>query len=196
MAGRALLKPVTCFHEETTPDLGCSHGTALAFFYIVDSHFRSPRQPAGARRAVSHHPPEYQGLSLCFRLGSSNLSGTKACRSSPVRAREPLQAAFRQRSLRHSGPSGWSQVVFANHAAAQLFKAQTPDALVGLTAAAILPEDILIGTRIIGAVDVVESMTSHRPYRPARTLDEAVQELESNKGILCTTQPWLMRSYR
>ena len=34
--------------------------------------------------------------------------------------------------------------------------------------------------RIIAVVDVVEAITSHRPYRPARSLNVAIEELESN----------------
>ena len=45
-------------------------------------------------------------------------------------------------------------------------------------------EEILIGARIIGVADVVESMTSHRPYRPALSLDDALQEIDGKKGVL------------
>jgi HD-GYP domain-containing protein (c-di-GMP phosphodiesterase class II) len=45
-------------------------------------------------------------------------------------------------------------------------------------------EDILLEARILAVADVVEAMASHRPYRPARALEEALQEIESNKGTL------------
>jgi len=32
--------------------------------------------------------------------------------------------------------------------------------------------------------DVVEAMSSHRPYRPALGLDEAVEEISLNRGKL------------
>ena len=32
--------------------------------------------------------------------------------------------------------------------------------------------------------DVVESMASHRPYRPALGIEAALEEIEKNKGIL------------
>jgi hypothetical protein len=32
--------------------------------------------------------------------------------------------------------------------------------------------------------DVVEAMTSHRPYRPALGLDIALQEIKDNAGVL------------
>ncbi|MCX7192043.1 MAG: response regulator [Proteobacteria bacterium] len=45
-------------------------------------------------------------------------------------------------------------------------------------------EQILLESRIVAVADVVESMVSHRPYRPALGLDAALDEIEHNKGIL------------
>jgi len=42
----------------------------------------------------------------------------------------------------------------------------------------------LIEARIIAVVDVVEAMASHRPYRPAKGIEAALEEIEKNKGIL------------
>jgi HD-GYP domain-containing protein (c-di-GMP phosphodiesterase class II) len=44
--------------------------------------------------------------------------------------------------------------------------------------------DILLEARIIGIADVVEAMVSDRPYRAALTLEEALGEIESGKGML------------
>jgi len=44
--------------------------------------------------------------------------------------------------------------------------------------------DILLEARILVVADVVEAMSSHRPYRPAHTIEETLHEIESNKGIL------------
>ncbi len=38
--------------------------------------------------------------------------------------------------------------------------------------------------RILAVADVVEAMSSHRPYRPARGLDKALEEISQNRGIL------------
>jgi HD-GYP domain-containing protein (c-di-GMP phosphodiesterase class II) len=43
---------------------------------------------------------------------------------------------------------------------------------------------ILLEAKIIGVADVVESMASHRPYRPALGMDKALAELEEKRGIL------------
>ena len=45
-------------------------------------------------------------------------------------------------------------------------------------------EDILLDAKIIGAADVIEAMSSHRPYRPALGIDQALEEISQNKGIL------------
>lgn len=44
-------------------------------------------------------------------------------------------------------------------------------------------EEILLEARIISVADVVESMTSHRPYRPSLGIDAALEEIEHNRGI-------------
>ncbi len=43
---------------------------------------------------------------------------------------------------------------------------------------------ILLEARIIGVADVVEAMSSHRPYRPALGQDKALGEVTQNSGIL------------
>jgi PAS domain S-box-containing protein/putative nucleotidyltransferase with HDIG domain len=43
---------------------------------------------------------------------------------------------------------------------------------------------ISIEAKIIGTADVIEAMSSHRPYRPALGLEAALDEINKNKGIL------------
>jgi len=45
-------------------------------------------------------------------------------------------------------------------------------------------EEISLGARIIAVADVLEAMSSHRPYRPSRGLHEALSELERGRGTL------------
>ncbi|MBI5206938.1 MAG: PAS domain-containing protein, partial [Candidatus Firestonebacteria bacterium] len=45
-------------------------------------------------------------------------------------------------------------------------------------------ENILIEAKILAVADVVEAMSSHRPYRPALGIDKALEEIIRNKGIL------------
>ena len=44
--------------------------------------------------------------------------------------------------------------------------------------------DIILEAKILGVADVVEAMSSHRPYRPALGLDSALQEITKGKGVL------------
>lgn len=48
----------------------------------------------------------------------------------------------------------------------------------------LLGKEILIEARILRVADVVEAMASHRPYRPARGIDKALEEISINKGKL------------
>ncbi len=43
-------------------------------------------------------------------------------------------------------------------------------------------EKILLPSRILAVADVVETMASHRPYRPEKGLDQALEELEKGRG--------------
>lgn len=44
--------------------------------------------------------------------------------------------------------------------------------------------DILLEAKILSIADVIEAMSSHRPYRPSLGLDQAVKEICTNKQIL------------
>lgn len=44
--------------------------------------------------------------------------------------------------------------------------------------------DIMLESRIIGVADVIEAMSSHRPYRPALGINMAFSEIRQNKGKL------------
>jgi len=45
-------------------------------------------------------------------------------------------------------------------------------------------DKILLEARIIGVADVVEAMSSHRPYRPSLGIDAALEEISQNRDIL------------
>ncbi len=45
-------------------------------------------------------------------------------------------------------------------------------------------DNVLFESRILAVADVVESMASHRPYRPALGIEVALDEIEKNSGIL------------
>jgi PAS domain S-box-containing protein/putative nucleotidyltransferase with HDIG domain len=43
--------------------------------------------------------------------------------------------------------------------------------------------DIILEARILAVADIVEAIATHRPYRPARGLGDALEEILHNKGI-------------
>ena len=45
-------------------------------------------------------------------------------------------------------------------------------------------KDIMLEARIIAVADVIEAMASKRPYRPAHSIDKALEEISQNKGVL------------
>lgn len=45
-------------------------------------------------------------------------------------------------------------------------------------------EQILTEAKIISVADVVEAMSSHRPYRPGRGLESALEEISMQRGVL------------
>jgi PAS domain S-box-containing protein len=46
----------------------------------------------------------------------------------------------------------------------------------------LVAEETLLESRILSVADVVESMASHRPYRPALGIDAALEEIENKRG--------------
>jgi PAS domain S-box-containing protein len=51
----------------------------------------------------------------------------------------------------------------------------------------LMAEAALLESRILAVADVVESMASHRPYRPGLGVDAALEEISKNRGILYDT---------
>ncbi len=45
-------------------------------------------------------------------------------------------------------------------------------------------DEINMEARILAVADVVDAMTSHRPYRPALGIDKAIEEITQKRGIL------------
>jgi HD-GYP domain-containing protein (c-di-GMP phosphodiesterase class II) len=45
-------------------------------------------------------------------------------------------------------------------------------------------EEILLEARVLAVADVVEAMSSHRPYRAALSIKTALEEITKNRGTL------------
>ncbi len=50
--------------------------------------------------------------------------------------------------------------------------------------AALYDKDIILEAKILSVADVVEAMSSHRPYRPALGLEVALKEIQTQSGVL------------
>jgi putative two-component system response regulator len=48
----------------------------------------------------------------------------------------------------------------------------------------LLGADIIVEARIISVADVVEAMASYRPYRPAHSTEQAMEEILQNRDTL------------
>ncbi len=48
----------------------------------------------------------------------------------------------------------------------------------------IIGQETLLEARIMAVADVVEAMSSHRPYRPALGIEKALEEINTQRGIL------------
>jgi len=46
-----------------------------------------------------------------------------------------------------------------------------------------LGDDIIMEAKILAVADVVEAIVSHRPYRPALSLDQAMAEISRYQGV-------------
>jgi len=44
-------------------------------------------------------------------------------------------------------------------------------------------DQIVLEARILAVADVVEAMAAHRPYRPSRGIEDALDEVIRNRGI-------------
>lgn len=49
-------------------------------------------------------------------------------------------------------------------------------------------KDILLEAKILAVADVIEAMATHRPYRPALSIEDALKEISKNKGKLYDTK--------
>jgi HD-GYP domain-containing protein (c-di-GMP phosphodiesterase class II) len=45
-------------------------------------------------------------------------------------------------------------------------------------------DEILLEARIFAVADIMEAMSSHRPYRPALGIEKALEQIRQDKGTL------------
>ena len=80
------------------------------------------------------------------------------------------------KSIKFKGPI--AHIVWQHHE--RIDGSGYPQGLVG--------EQIMLEARILAVADVVEAMSSHRPYRPALGVEKALEEITMNRAILYDVQ--------
>jgi len=74
-------------------------------------------------------------------------------------------AGYRQRTRKNVTDSDGAAIIYFGY----------PQGLAG--------EEILLESRILAVADMIESISSHRPYRPALDISVALKELNDKRGI-------------
>jgi PAS domain S-box-containing protein/putative nucleotidyltransferase with HDIG domain len=177
--------------KETTVKLRKTlEGTIQAISSTVELR---DRYTSGHQRRVSSiasRMAEEMGMSNdmvdCIQMGAAlhdigKISVPVEILSKPTRLTEPELGLIRTHSqagyeiLNNAElPSPVAQMVLQHHE--RLDGSGYPRGLKG--------DEIILSARILAVADVVEAIASDRPYRPARGIDFALNELEENKGLL------------
>ncbi len=177
-------------HETEREAQAARHQKALVDALVRTTEFRDP-YTAGHQLHVadlSREIGERLGLSKDsvneIVLGASLHDLGKVAVPAEILARPgPLSAP--ERDIMRSHPAVGSAILDASglpeaildivlHHHERLDGSGYPDGLGG--------EELSLHSRIVAVADVVDAMTSHRPYRPALGVETARQELEDNSG--------------
>jgi len=83
-------------------------------------------------------------------------------------------------NILEGGPSPWplAKIVMQHHE--RLDGSGYPNGLKN--------HEILLESKVVAVADVMEAMSSHRPYRPSQGIELALKEINSQKGILYDTK--------
>ncbi|MGW8194899.1 MAG: HD-GYP domain-containing protein [Desulforhopalus sp.] len=151
--------PYTAGHQRRTTDLSL----AIAREMGLSEHEQKGLQMAGLIHDMGKISVPGEILSKPSRLNNAELELIK---------RHP-QVAY---DILHQIDFPWAvdQIVLQHHE--KINGSGYPQGLVG--------EDILLESRILCVADVVETMETHRPYRPSLGRAAALEEISKNKGIL------------
>lgn len=151
--------PYTAGHERRVADLACAIAREMSFskWQIKGIHVTGLLHDLG-KMAV---PAEI--LSKPGRLTSSEFNIIK---SHPKVGYEILEMI--------EFPWPVNKAVLQHHE--RLDGSGYPDGLSG--------EDVIFEARLLGVADVVEAMSSHRPYRPALGVDSALNEISQGRDVL------------
>jgi HD-GYP domain-containing protein (c-di-GMP phosphodiesterase class II) len=154
--------PYTVGHQRRVSQIACSIGREMG---LSEDRLRDLRM-AGTLHDLGKFAIPSGLLSKPGKLTSQEFALIKTHPQVAYNILEPV-----------SLPGNTAQIILQHHE--RLNGSGYPQGLKG--------EEILLEARILGVADVLEAMCSHRPYRPSLGLDETLDELTRNKGILYDT---------
>jgi len=146
-------------HQQRVADLACAIAEKMG---LAQEQIRAVRTAAVVHDIGKIYTPA-EILNKPARLTKSEM---EMVQSHPQMGYDILDAV--------KSPSAVAQIVLQHHE--RMDGSGYPQGLPG--------QEILVGARILGVADVVAAMASHRPYRPAHSLDEALEEIAKNRGSL------------
>lgn len=149
----------TAEHQERTACIACAVGRGMG----LDEEALD-----GLRTAALLHDIGKMcvPMSILSKPGGLHLYEMELIRQHPRAGFEALRTI--------SFPRPVARIVLEHHE--RLDGSGYPDALRG--------DEVLLESRILAVADVLEAMTSHRPYRPARPLTEALEFFRVERGRL------------
>jgi len=154
-----LRDPYTAGHQERVTELACAIGRTMGF---------AEDRLEGLRVA-----------GLLHDIGKVSIPAEIL--SKPTALAETEMALIRQHSeagarILENTPFPWpiAEMVLQHHE--RLDGSGYPHGLRG--------EEIALEARILAVADVIEAMSSHRPYRPGRGIEAALDEIRNGRGIL------------
>ncbi len=151
--------PYTTGHERRVAEIAVAIGSALGF----DAHRAKGLRVAGDLHDIGKITIPTEILTKPTRLTPAEYELMKG---HPVASFDVLKSV--------DFPWPVAQVALQHHE--RLDGSGYPQGLRG--------EDILLEARIMAVADVVEAMSSHRPYRPGLGIEKALTEIERGRGLL------------
>jgi HD-GYP domain-containing protein (c-di-GMP phosphodiesterase class II) len=154
--------PYTVGHQQRVSQIACSIGREMG---LSEDRLRDLRM-AGTLHDLGKFAIPSDLLSKPGKLSPQEFALIKTHPQVAYNILEPVRL-----------PGNTAQIILQHHE--RLNGSGYPQGLKG--------EEILLEARILGVADVLEAMCSHRPYRASLGLDETLDELTRNKGILYDT---------
>lgn len=155
----SVIDPYTASHQQRVAQLACALAAAMG----LSQECLQPLRMAGAIHDLGMMVIPAELLAKPGRLTDTEFALIKT---------HPQVAADILKPIRF--PEQVTEIILQHHE--RMDGSGYPRGLKG--------KNILLEARILGVADVIESMCSHRPYRPALGLDQALKEISRGRDAL------------